>query len=76
MRLSIYDLRDEADYNHFHIADARRTTIGALEDRAPELLAEPAELLGFEEAWLAGGRDALEDGPDAVLLVPIEEGER
>lgn len=42
INLVMLDVRDEADYNLFHIADARRVDLESLDELIPELHLEPA----------------------------------
>ncbi len=60
INLVMFDVRREADYNLFHIADAERTSVESLQGRAAKLLALPDatvivlmsnDELGAEEAW-------------------------
>jgi rhodanese-related sulfurtransferase len=42
LKLELLDVRSEADYNLFHLSDARRTSLEALPALAAELRAQPA----------------------------------
>jgi hypothetical protein len=45
LKVVLLDVREEADYNLFHIAQARRVTLDTLPDIIPELLLEPSNTL-------------------------------
>ena len=45
LKVKMLDVRNEADYNLFHILDAERVAPEALESVAPELISQPANTL-------------------------------
>lgn len=45
LKVKMLDVRNEADYNLFHILDAQRVAPEALESIAPDLIAQPANTL-------------------------------
>lgn len=58
LRLALVDVRPEADYNLFHLADARRVALPDLPQLASQLLLEPAGsvvvLMGNDETAATG----------------------
>lgn len=42
LQVRLLDVRSEADYNLFHLEDARHTPLSSLPELAPELIQEPA----------------------------------
>ncbi|RPI78231.1 MAG: rhodanese-like domain-containing protein, partial [Chloroflexi bacterium] len=88
VNLVMLDVRSEADYNLFHIRDARRVDIETLPELAPELLLEPSNTVfvlmsngetAATEAWKVLAAESvpniyiLEGGINAWLAVFAEE---
>lgn len=74
INLVMYDVRGEADYNLFHIADVKRSTAGELSHSAADLLTEPDDtvvvLMGNGEAKATEAWKALvaQDVPNVYIL--------